>query len=166
MLLQSNVGILEDLIQMDEADEAANISRETDKRRMRIGAGKALSAEQTKRAVQADLMSQSSLPQLYNKVLEHPQATDFQRRVAESKLLWHHCTFLVALPASDDVAQTKSELRDKVMALANGMVLIKLPDPKAWEIALDWVNIESVADYDSFILKQLLDVFGPEYAAF
>lgn len=165
MMLQSNVGILEELIQMDEADEASDISRETDKRRMRIGAGKALSAEQTKRAVQAEVMSNSSLPTLYSKVLEHPQATDFQRRVAESKLLWHHCTFLVALPASNDVAQTKSQLRDKVTALANGMVLIKLPDPKAWEIALDWVSIESVAEYDSFMLKQLLDVFGPECVA-
>lgn len=144
---------------MEQTDESNNIIKETDKRRMRLSSGKALSAEQTKRAVQAEVMPRSKLPELWRSVLDHPQTTDAQRRAAESKLLWHQWTLLISLSTNSTL---KNEVKERVQELAQGMVLIRLPDPKAWEIVLDWADVDCVEAYDEFMLKQLLNVFGQE----
>lgn len=93
------------------------------------------------------------------------------RRDAESKLLRHRYKLLLALPNPDarlngpagtaatsvDAAKIKAEadaaagerkrkLRDMVAELVRGMVLIGVPDELAWNLRLDWMDVESLGE--------------------
>lgn len=154
LAIHNNMSVLSELVAINEQEEASAIARETDKRRLRLGTG--LTAEQTHKAVQSEVMATSPLPDLYQSILDHPQASDEARRLAESKLLWHHATVLSA------TSKKSPELREKVIELSKGMVLLKIPEPKAWQVVLDWADVESTDEYDVFTLKSLLDTFPPE----
>lgn len=101
---------------------------------------------------------------LYEQLLEHPQASDDLRRYTESKLLYHHLTYLQSLPspfapalaAATSEAQKETEakevkkysaikhsVRETVEKLAEGMVLLRVPEPAAWGIRLDWTDVAS-----------------------
>lgn len=114
-------------------------------------------------------------------ILSHVSATDDQRREAESKLLKYYHTLLLALPnpkssnklpsASVNSAvskeeaskieekekkqlEKKSSIRDKVIELSNGMILLSINDKLAWEIRLDW---KDYANFNRLKGNDLLD---------
>lgn len=127
------------------------------KRRQRLG-GTTLSAAETRRRVDSDLLPSSALPGLYRAVLEDPDAGNDEelRRGTERKLLEHLGTLLGALPSGfdgtnldlkavekrkevkEEEERVKGEVRREVEELAEGMVLIGVPEERAWRVALDW----------------------------
>ncbi|GAA6008264.1 hypothetical protein JCM11491_001948 [Sporobolomyces phaffii] len=139
--------------------ETAALENEIKKRRQRLG-GPSLTAEETRRQVQAEQLPTSKLPQLWQAVLNDADAADNEslRRDIEKKLLGQLRTTLSSLPSSFDPPtvdltskakpktqqeiesqdQAKSYYRGQVEELARGMALIGVPEVLAWEVAVEW----------------------------
>ncbi|GAA5925404.1 SKI complex subunit tetratricopeptide repeat protein SKI3 [Sporobolomyces koalae] len=139
--------------------ETSALENEIKKRRQRLG-GPSLTAEETRRQVQAEQLPSSKLPALWQAVLSDPDAADNEplRRDIEKKLLGQLRTTLQSLPSSFDPpavdlstkakAKSTQEIeaqehvkgyyRQQVEELARGMALIGVPDASAWEISVEW----------------------------
>ncbi|GAA5985800.1 hypothetical protein JCM11641_006210 [Rhodosporidiobolus odoratus] len=149
-----------ELISLIQSLETATLESEIKKRRQRLG-GPAMTAEETRRQVQAEQMPTSQLPGLWRAVLEDPDAANDEalRRDLERQLLVHLSTTLRSLPSPFDAltvhlsvkakketteqevekeVEAKRYCREQVEGLAKGMVLINVLEPLAWEIALEW----------------------------
>ncbi|BGP48364.1 Superkiller protein 3 [Rhodotorula kratochvilovae] len=158
----SPLPVLLELISLISAIETAAVDAEIKKRRQRLG-GPALTAEETTRQVQAEYLPQSQLPGLWRQVLDDPDAGNDEplRRDIERRLLAHLCTTLRALPSPFDApvvdlsakakaksvedAQKEQDAKDyyrrEVEGLARGMVVIAVPEPAAWEVAIEWSDL-------------------------
>jgi len=158
----SPLPVLLELITLISAIETATVDAGIKKRRQRLG-GPALTAEETTRQVQAELLPQSQLPGLWRQVLEDPDAGNDEslRRDIERRLLAHLRTTLRALPSPFDPPtvdlSTKAKVksaedaereqaakdyyRREVEGLAQGMVVIAVPEPTAWEAAIEWSDL-------------------------
>lgn len=139
--------------------ETSALENEIKKRRQRLG-GPSLTAEETRRQVQAEQLPYSKLPELWKSVLDDADAADNEplRREIERKLLGQLRTTLASLPSSFDPPtvdltskakaktpqeieaqdQAKGQYRQQVEELARGMALIGVPEPEAWEVAIEW----------------------------
>ncbi|GAA5824943.1 hypothetical protein JCM3770_006714 [Rhodotorula araucariae] len=158
----SPLPVLLELISLISAIETAATDAEIKKRRQRLG-GPALTAEETMRQVQAEYLPRSQLPGLWRQVLEDPDAGNDEplRRDIERRLLAHLRTTLRALPSPFDAptvdlnakakgknaedVQSKQAAKDyyrgEVQGLARGMVVIAVPEPAAWEVAIEWSDL-------------------------
>ncbi|GAA5931798.1 hypothetical protein JCM3775_000045 [Rhodotorula graminis] len=158
----SPLPVLLELVSLLSAIETATIDAEIKKRRQRLG-GPALTAEETTRQVQAEYLPQSQLPGLWRQVLDDPDAGNDEplRRDVERRLLAHLRTTLRALPSpfdapvvdlsakakpkSADDAEREQSAKDyyrrEVEGLARGMVVIAVPEPTAWEAAVEWSDL-------------------------
>ncbi|KDN40890.1 TPR-like protein [Tilletiaria anomala UBC 951] len=94
-----------DLLERLESDE---LSREVEKRRLRLDRAKK-SREALQNEVGAEIWSRSKLPSLYEAVFAHPSATDDDRRRAEAKLLRYRYKLLLALPNPSSAASRQTE---------------------------------------------------------
>lgn len=176
--MQNSLPALEEIISIVEHREAAAIAQETDRRRMRL-TGKVQTAEETLRSVQSDLMGSSGLPKLYTQVLSHPYASDTLRRFTEAKLLFHFYSYLISIPPflDEDASplnlpqdtkeiqtkrKQKKKLKERTLALASDMVLLKVPDRLAWSIKLNWTDVDGPSSYDLYDLRKLAEIFPPE----
>ncbi|GAA5901083.1 hypothetical protein JCM6882_006112 [Rhodosporidiobolus microsporus] len=158
--LAAPLPILLELISLTSSLETAALEAEIKKRRQRLG-GPALTAEETRRQVQAEQLPSSRLPELWRAVLDDPDAANDEglRRETERQLLHHLATTLRSLPSPFDAptidlstkakkekspAEAEKEVaakayyRDQVEELAKGMVLINVLEPLAWEVVLEW----------------------------
>jgi superkiller protein 3 len=139
--------------------ETSALENEIKKRRQRLG-GPSLTAEETRRQVQAEQLPYSKLPELWKSVLDDADAADNEplRREIEKKLLGQLRTTLASLPSSFDPPtvdltskakaktpqeieaqdQAKGQYRQQVEELARGMALIGVPELGAWEVAVEW----------------------------
>ncbi|GEM07171.1 antiviral protein SKI3 [Rhodotorula toruloides] len=167
--------------------ETAAVDAEIKKRRQRLG-GPALTAEETTRQVQAEMLPQSRLPTLWRQVLDDPDAGNDEtlRRGIERQLLAHLRMTLRALPSSFDPpsldlsakAKTKAEkqmelerdakdaYRAQVEDLTHGMVVIGVPDGSAWEVEVEWsdrfadgAGLEGLTKENRAMLRRLSDIF-------
>ncbi|GAA5950678.1 hypothetical protein JCM3765_000575 [Sporobolomyces pararoseus] len=139
--------------------ETTALENEIKKRRQRLG-GPSLTAEETRRQVQAEQLPHSKLPELWRSVLDDADAADNEplRREIEKKLLAQLRTTLASLPSSFDPPtvdltskakaktpqeieaqdQAKGYYRQQVEELARGMALIGVPEVAAWEASVEW----------------------------
>jgi hypothetical protein len=115
---------------------------------------------------------------LYSQILGHPYALDALRRFTEAKLLFHFYSYLISIPVEDESSpqvqagqntkaiqarqRTKKKLRERTVTLASDMVLLKVPDRLAWSIKLNWQDVDGVADYELYDLRNLVAIFPPE----
>lgn len=117
-----------------------------------------MSASETRKAVESEKMKQSRLVQLYQSILNDPDASGQEelRRDIENRLLVHLRTLLAALPSSFDPTdlnlaavpkpkdvlaveeEEKRRARDEVEELARGMVLIRVQQESAWDVVIEW----------------------------
>lgn len=159
---------LTEIIQLKEEAEKRIIDREVDKRKNRLDS-MSKSREALRNEIGLEVWSTSKLPELYDQVLSHIQASDEARREAEHKLLLYRYNILKALPnpagqlagpsgtaatttksKDDDIQNTKrkKEALESVQELANGIVSIDVPDEVAWSIVLEWQDVLHLADLD------------------
>lgn len=173
-----------EMIQLSEKYEADIIQKEADKRRMRLdGANKG--KEALTNEVRLEVYSASQLPNLYEQILSHPKAEDELRIEVEAKLLRHRLGLLTSYPpkqlargsaptgtaavdrqqqakqeqAEHEQQESKLQLRDDILKLASGMVIIGLPDELAWEIDLEWRPAGSLADLRLEQIRKFITLF-------
>jgi superkiller protein 3 len=171
--------VLNEIIQLKEESEQRMIDRETEKRKNRLES-MSKSREVLKNEIGLEVWRTSKLPELYDQVLCHIQASDEARRGAEHKLLLYRYNILKALPnpagqlagpsgtaatstksTEDDIQHTrrKKEALESVQELANGIVSINVPDELAWSIVLEWQDVLHLADLDRQRLRAYIHHF-------
>ncbi|SPO40180.1 related to SKI3 - protein involved in exosome mediated 3` to 5` mRNA degradation [Pseudozyma flocculosa] len=180
----NSLDILVEIVHLIEKLEADTVEKETEKRRMRIE-GARLGKEALRNQVIVDVCADSKLPSLYEQVLSHPNAPDDLRRETESKLLRRHLQLLRAYPSSAatrlagpsgtaavnaekvaeqqqrdlELREKKHALRDAVVRMAEGIVIIGLDDELAWEIVLEWSDTGSLVDLPLERLRKFITLF-------
>jgi len=139
--------------------ETTALENEVKKRRQRLG-GPSLTADETRRQVQAEQLPTSRLPDLWRTILEDADAADDEqlRRDIEKKLLGQLRATLKSLPSSFDPPtvdlstkakiktpqeiesqeQAKAYYRQQVEQLATGITVIGVAEEMAWEVVIEW----------------------------
>lgn len=150
--------VIQEIITLTEEIEKSNVDNEIAKRRTRLDSARK-SREQIRNEVGLEVWGASRLPDLYEQVLAHPNASDEARREAEHNLLLFRMQYLKALPnpkadmagptgaaaeLSDvkkkEAAESLKKARalDLVRELVEGIVAIDVADELAWRSVLEW----------------------------
>ncbi|KAL9081567.1 MAG: hypothetical protein Q9159_007245 [Coniocarpon cinnabarinum] len=137
------------LAEITEFDEKERINREVGQRRTRLGA----KLTQVQLDVKREVFRDSELEDLYQQVVEWTQDDD-ERRIYEEKLLQHAYGHMIVLLSDDKILK-----RRQVQDLAHGMVIIKHPFKLAWDIELEWHDVEDVASLDRNVLLEYVQFF-------
>ncbi|KAK8217843.1 hypothetical protein IWZ01DRAFT_445537 [Phyllosticta capitalensis] len=132
-----------------EEEEKQRVNKEIGERRTRLGARVAQVTTEVKREV----YGKSDLEDIYRNVIDWTVDDEVRRRYEEKLLQRAHDT-LAVLPA-----EQKADKRKEVMDLANGMVIIKHPFVLAWEIVLEWKDVEILQEYDANVVREFVDFF-------
>ena len=132
-----------------EADEKERINKDIGERRTRLGARLGQVTVDVKREV----LGRSDLENIYQSIIDWT-GDDEVRREYEEKLLRRAYETLLVLPAAD-----KASKRARVEELARGMVIIKHPFLLAWQIALEWRDGSTLADWDVKVLREYVEFF-------
>lgn len=138
------------MAQITEFEEKERINKDIGERRTRLGAKIGQVTVEVKREVLRD----SDLEELYEKIIDW-SPDDEIRRQYEEKLLQRCLEALIVLP----LGEQKVEKRNKVLKLANDMVIIKHPYKLAWDISIGWKDPESIQELDVNILRQYCSEF-------
>ena len=133
-----------------ESEEKEAINKEIGQRRTRLGAR----IDQVTSDVKREVALKSQLEDLYRCIINWTDDDEIRRRY-EEKLLDHAYETLAVLPAED-----KAEKRSQVQKLAEGLVILKHPFALAWEVALEWNDIETVGEYDVGLLREFVELFA------
>ena len=132
-----------------ETEEKDWINTQIGERRTRLGAR----IDQVTQQVKLEAVTKFHIAAKYQSVIDWMEDDEI-RRSYEEKLLQRAYETLLTLPLDEKVRQ-----RDEVLNIANGMVIIKHPFELAWKIALEWVDAESLGDWDVGILQEFIDFF-------
>ncbi|KAK7692824.1 hypothetical protein QCA50_004459 [Cerrena zonata] len=155
--IQNSLPILEKITAVIEQEEEDTMKNEFERRRTRLNAG---GPEHIKREIGREVWGSSKLPSLYNEIMNNPHTSDELRRATESKLLLFKQQLLYALGAS---APQKAALRQEVKDLVDGMVLINVPDVLAWNLYIEWKDVESIEEYDFEMFRKYMTLFPSEH---
>ena len=137
------------LLESAEAEELEWVNSQIGERRTRLGA----KIDQVTQQVRSEAIVKFGIEDVYSELINW-MTDDDERHKLEERLLLRLYDNLKALPLNEKAAQ-----RDKVLNLANGMVIIRHPFRFAWETALDWVDAESLSHWDPNILNSFIGLF-------
>lgn len=137
------------LAEITETDEKERINKEIGERRTRLGA----KIGQVTLEVYREVFACSDLEQLYQSIIEWT-SDDELRWSYEEKLLKRAYDHLVALPAEE-----KAEKRPQVVKLVHDMVIVKHPYQLAWQLELEWQDLENLSELDENVLKEYILFF-------
>ena len=137
------------LIEITEAEEKEFINREIGERRTRLGA----KIDQVTLEVKREAFKRSELEQLYQGIVDWSHE-DEVRRTYEEKLLRRSYELLEVLPSGEKAAK-----REEVLRAARDMVIIKHPFELAWNIVLEWNDIETYSQWDLGLLTDFIEFF-------
>lgn len=129
-----------------EADEKEKINKEIGERRTRLGA----KIDQVITDVKREVMQGSDLERLYSEIIDWTDEDETRRRY-EERLLQHSYDTLAISEASK-----KSERRERVQNLSQGLVILKHPFALAWKITLEWKDVNELGDLDSGLLTEYI----------
>ncbi|KAL9099704.1 MAG: hypothetical protein Q9163_004838 [Psora crenata] len=135
-----------------EAEEREKTNSEIGQRRTRLGAR----INQVTAEVNREVLENSPLEELYSNVINWTQDDDVRRQY-EEKLLQHATDTLAALPMPRKAAK-----REAVMKMAEGLVILKHPFLLAWNIVMEWKDVEEIKDLDAGLLKEFVGFFPDE----
>jgi superkiller protein 3 len=138
------------MAQITEFEEKERINKDIGERRTRLGAKIGQVTVEVKREVLRD----SDLEQLYEKIIDWSNDDEIRRQY-EEKLLQRCLEALTVLPHGEQ----KVDKRNKVLKLANDMVIIKHPHRLAWDIAIEWKDPENIQELDVNILREYCMAF-------
>ncbi|KAJ9660935.1 Superkiller protein 3 [Neophaeococcomyces mojaviensis] len=137
------------ILESSQAEEKEWITRQIGDRRTRLGSTLAgVTAE-----VNFEAIAKFDVEQNYQNLIDWTQ-DDEVRHALDQELLQRMLDNLLAMPQ-----ELKPDQRDKILNKANGMVIIKQQFALAWDIALEWVDSEDLAEWDPQILHQYIDLF-------
>ncbi|KAF2667044.1 putative antiviral protein [Microthyrium microscopicum] len=137
------------IIELAEEEEDARIKNQISERRTRIGARK----EQVTTDVKREVYEKSNLLELYQGLIDWTQ-DDAQRREFEEKRFQRIYDHLLVVGKDK-----KAALRAQVQELAHGMVIIKHPYELAWNIELEWQDVDTVGKIDVLTIREYVDLF-------
>ena len=137
------------ILESAEAEEKDWVSAQIAERRTRIGSN----LEQSTKDVKREAISKFGIEHKYSSLIDWTQDDD-QRHELEQRRFQRAFDNLFVLPPNQKPAQ-----RDKVLNLANGMVIIKQQFPLAWQVALEWVDAENLMEWDPNIFRQYVEYF-------
>ncbi len=132
-----------------EADEKGRINREIGERRTRLGAN----IDQVIRDVKREVFQNSELESLYNNIINWTDDHE-TRRQYEEKLIQHTYDTLSVSEKS-----RKTQLRELVLGVAQGLVILKHPFALAWKIVLEWKDVKELCDLDCGLLIEYITHF-------
>lgn len=138
------------IAQITEFEEKERINKEIGERRTRLGA----TIGQVTVDVKREVLRDSDLEDLYSKIIDW-SIDDVVRRHYEEKLLQRCLETLAILPPGSE----KDLKRNKAFKLATDMVIIKHPYRVAWDVAIEWQDIENIQDLDPNILREYYTLF-------
>lgn len=137
---------------LTEAEEKERINTEIGQRRTRLGA----KIDQITADVKREVLESSQLEDLYSAVIDWTHDDEVRRRY-EEKLLQHAYDTLVVLQFS-----RKAQKREQVMKLAEGLVILKHPFLLAWQINLEWEDVDEIGELDVGLLRDFTVLFPDE----
>ena len=132
-----------------EAEEKEKINREIGERRTRLGAR----IGQVTTNVKREVLEGSNLENIYRNIMDWTQDDDIRRQY-EEKLLQRAYDTLMVLPAPK-----KTEKRQQVETLAQGLVILKHPFELAWRLMVEWKDGEELDEWDAGILREYVQFF-------
>ena len=138
------------MAQITEFEEKERINKDIGERRTRLGAKIGQVTVEVKREVLRD----NDLEELYENIIDWSNDDEIRRQY-EEKLLQRCLEALTVLPSGEQ----KVEKRNKVLRLANDMVIIKHPYKLAWDIAIEWKDPENIQELDVNILREYCMAF-------
>ena len=137
------------VVEIVEAEEKERINKEIGERRTRLGA----KIGQVTTEVKREVLEGSDLEHLYSCIIDWT-GDDDMRRLYEEKVLQRAYDTLLVLPF-----QRKSEKREQVQKLAQGLVILKHPFVLAWRIVLEWKDAEILEEWDCGLLREYTELF-------
>jgi superkiller protein 3 len=137
------------LVEMTEEEEKETIAKRVNERRTRIGAKRA----QVEMEVKREVYKTSRLPEFYQGIIDWTR-DDTQRREYEEKLFQRAYDHLLVVGKDN-----KSGLGDHVIKMAHGMVLIKHRYELAWNVTLEWKDVESLDELDPTLLRDYISLY-------
>ncbi|OAP58478.1 hypothetical protein AYL99_07568 [Fonsecaea erecta] len=137
------------ILESAEAEEKEWINTQIGERRTRLGA----KIDQVTRQVKFEAISRFQIEEKYAALIDWTRDDDARHDI-EQKLFQRMFDNLLVLPQ-----ESKPDQRDKVLNMANGMVIIKHPFLLAWKVALEWVDAEELQDWDVNIFREYIDYF-------
>lgn len=137
------------ILESAEVEEREWVNTQIVERRTRIGSN----LEHTTKEVKREAISKFEIEQKITSLIDWIQ-DDNQRHELEQRRFQRAFDDLLVLPSNQ-----KPEQRDKVLNLANGMVVIKQHFPLAWQVALEWVDAENLMEWDANIFHQYIEYF-------
>ncbi|KAH6606172.1 superkiller 3 [Trichoderma cornu-damae] len=140
----------ESIAQIIEASEKKRINTLIGERRTRLGA----KLSEVTLEVKREIYGQSKLEHVYRQLINWTSDDDV-RRTYEEKLLQYCHDRVAVLP----IGPEKTGEQEKVLGLANDMVIIKHPFRLAWDIAINWQDKKEICDYDVDLLRDYCTFF-------
>ncbi|PBP25977.1 tetratricopeptide [Diplocarpon rosae] len=138
------------IAQIIEFEEKERINKEIGERRTRLGAKIGHVTIEVKREVLKD----SILEDIYSQIIDWSN-DDGIRRLYEEKLVQRCVDILLVLQPGPE----KTEKRKKAMKLATDMVIIKHNFKLAWDIAIEWQDVENIGNLDANMLRDYYAMF-------
>lgn len=140
------------IAELTEAEEKERINTEIGQRRTRLGA----KIDQVTADVRREVLETSQLEALYGAVVDWTHDDEIRRQF-EEKLLQRAYDTLIVLPAPK-----KAQKREQVTKLAEGLVILKHPFLLAWQIKLEWDDVEEIKEIDVGLLREFIALFPDE----
>lgn len=137
------------LAEITEAEEKERINREIGERRTRLGARLGQVTTEVKREV----YNNSPLERLYQNIIDWTNDDEVRRQYEEKLLQRAYDTLIVLQP------ERKAAKREQVVKFAHGMVIIKHPFELAWELELEWTDVENLQELDLNVLWEFTGFF-------
>jgi superkiller protein 3 len=137
---------------ISELEERDRTNTEIGHRRTRLGA----KIGQVTADVKREVFESSDLENLYSCIINWTDDDETRRRY-EEKILQHSYDALALLEPSK-----KTEKRERIQSLAQGLVILKHPFALAWKIVLEWSDVEEVGNLDGGLLKEYMEYFPQE----
>jgi superkiller protein 3 len=137
------------LLESAEAEEKEWINQQIGERRTRLGAR----IDQVTQEVNSEAIKRFKVDEICQELINWTNDDELRHNL-EERTLQRAFDNLSVLSADEKPAQ-----RDRVLTLANGMVIIKHPFQLAWNIALEWVDAEDLAQWDPNVLWSYIEYF-------
>lgn len=139
----------ETIAKLVETDETRRINTLIGERRTRLGAR----LVDVTTEVKSEVFATSPLTHIYSELINWTRDDDL-RHEYEEKLLAYRVDRLAAFSGDDKAVE-----RAEVVKFAKGMVIIKQPFQLAWDIAIDWEDLEEIRDWDAALLWEYRTLF-------